>query len=156
MDESCGYVEQVDDNEVMVPGSGRRVRGLSTSQHRIPFLDRSWSGSSRTLHVHNASTVIQAAKKKSLLDDSDDGYATAGHVAISTVAAVAAAGGGTVPLTGGFGQGDLDDELGYIQAQLNNSNGGGLSPSEREIPSSLSGTSSFDSGRFDWDVACKL
>jgi NhaP-type Na+/H+ or K+/H+ antiporter len=115
MDESCGHIHQVDDTEIIMPGSGRRLR-------MFPNLNGGSGG---------AAQPIRRAGR-SLLDDSADIPASGSRRRVQIEE-----------------DGDLNNELGYIQAQLN-------SHPSPEIRTTLSNASSFDSGKFNWDVACKL
>jgi hypothetical protein len=90
MDESCGHLQQVDDNRSALGHGGRR----------LPFirnLKGTDDGGSSSGHVQ---TMNRAGR--SLLDDSSDGKNRQRRVQIAA-------------------EGDLDDELGFIVAQLNSS-----------------------------------
>jgi hypothetical protein len=88
MDESCGYAEHVDDNDVIIPGSSRRIRQLFMQGNKYESGNDS-NGSVLTMKRRN---------DKSLLDQTD-AAATERRVRI---------------------EGDLNDELGYIESALNN------------------------------------
>ncbi|KAG7339056.1 sodium/hydrogen exchanger [Nitzschia inconspicua] len=134
MDESCGHLQQVDDTEVFVHGIGRRLRS-------IPNLNGAtgMDGSSSIFATGSVRTTKRT--NKSLLDDPEDELA-------GPIRRVRMEDDNDDDGRYGYG-GDLQDELQMIQAQLN-------SGSHQQIRTTLSNASSFDSGKFNWDVACKL
>mmetsp|Transcript_11880 Transcript_11880/g.19062 ORF Transcript_11880/g.19062 Transcript_11880/m.19062 type:complete len:198 (+) Transcript_11880:638-1231(+) len=148
----------VEDNEIIIPGSGRRIPALQQFQlrHTKNFVaagtnndtnggQSDGSSSIRTIKATGSSAMIENVKNISLMDDSDE------HVKDDDVDVGASTADGTTTAAPAEQRptGDLDDELGFIQAQLNSARAPG------QGPQSLSNTTSFDSGKFDWSVACK-
>ena len=99
MDESCGHIHQVDDTDIIVPGSAVRRRFVP------PVIGITNDGrDSGNVSLESIQTMKRAGK--SLMDESEDGLNTNG-------------GGNQRRVKIEGMEGDLDDELGYIQAQLN-------------------------------------
>lgn len=142
MDESCGYVEQVDDLKNSVTSAPSPRSDLGSSQG----LQSSKRPSKRRMRVFDGARAVSGGRGPLLASDMRQ-------------SSIEATGGG------GLGGGLDFDTAGYTSYSNNNNNkksllddgnndDGSVGFIETQLTPALSYKSSFDSGQYDWNVAC--
>ena len=153
MDESCGYAEHVDDNDIVVmPGGGgsggRRMRQLFMQHTAANKNNTSITENSNASDGSGSVLTMKRRNDRSLLDDT-----VTGDMNVAADGSSSRRVRMTMAETGEAG-GDLNDELGYIQNALDRT--GNNHSNSQQVQTTLSNVSSFDSAKYDWDLACKL